>query len=172
MSGRYEPFFVAIGTSGRPMHFKNVLSCGRSFEVRLMCRPLVERFPSVAMSPIAYASSGDQMTSFLFGFGPRIPIPQVYSVYQLSFKKSVDNTSYLCRNLFDHFCRRLCLRSRYRLITREMHHARVPKLAPHLLGRLLADEVELRPAHTRTLHDFNRSNNGRIEREGLLDADT
>lgn len=53
-----------------------------------------------------------------------------------------------------------------------MHEARTAELAASFARHLLADEVELRAAHTCALDELDAIDHRRVDREDLLDADT
>ena len=85
-------------------------------------------------------------------------------------------TNRFCRFLFhdafgrgSDFRRRSCNSNLF--IALYSHHARVTELTTNCLRGLLADKVELGATNTRALHDFNRINNWRIERECLFYPD-
>ena len=68
---------------------RKFLICWISFDTRETCRPAFRTFPSVAISPIAYAKFGDHFIfTFHFGFAPRFPMYVFYPLYHRTSRDS------------------------------------------------------------------------------------
>ena len=67
-------------TQGAMNRAKNSFINCRSFEVKLMCLPSLDKLPSVTKSPMAYAKSDDH-SIFTFSFGLMPAISLSYTSY-------------------------------------------------------------------------------------------